>query len=222
MRLAWLAAIAFIALGCGGREAGTGGPVDSNSSAGDAHGGDIGSTGTATSYGSATTATVLAACPVAGSRSVAHGHGDPVLSFDTQALVVDGVQCYAGRPSTGGACSPDTPACTLCSVPVLCSPAYGPRTFYTCGCSAGGTWSCTVDWQDTATCAPGDGGTVGVIDAGEATDADNLLPDGALCAEGQIVCWEGCAPEACYPGPQCPPTPPCEVPPTVWDAGSED
>jgi hypothetical protein len=66
---------------------------------------------------------------------------------------VYGVDCYAGGPLSG-ACNEDTPACTFCALPVLCSPTYGPRTFYSCACS-GGAWSCATTAQDGAVCSLG-------------------------------------------------------------------
>jgi hypothetical protein len=72
----------------------------------------------------------------------------------TQALTIYGAECYAGGPPTG-ACDGDASDCTICALPVLCSPSYGPRVFYTCSCS-GGSWSCGISGLDNAACTPAD------------------------------------------------------------------
>jgi hypothetical protein len=130
-----------------------------------------------------------------------------LAGFGFGPIDVYGVNCYPGGPMTG-TCIEGAPACSYCALPVLCSPSYGPRTFYTCVCS-GGAWSCTVEAQDTALCSPSE---AGAADA-EATDANNVTTDGAVCGAGEVVCsLGGCSGEtACFP-PNCPTPPPVICP----------
>jgi hypothetical protein len=132
--------------------------------------------------------------------------------FGVKGLNVDGVACYPGGPPTG-ACGPEV-ACEYCAVPILCTPTYGPRTSYACVCS-GGSWSCTVDWQDTAVCASDAGAADAAADGAlDATTDAAVTTDGAVCAPGQIACPVGCSSEtecssarACIVPPCLPPQP---------------
>jgi hypothetical protein len=124
-----------------------------------------------------------------------------VNGFSLPPINVGGVNCSRGGPLNGG-CYEGEPACSFCAIPVLCTPTFGPRTFYDCTC-VGSTWSCTVASQDTAVCSS---------DGGEA-DASIVVTDGAVCTSGQILCAVGCSNQVgCYPGPTCPPPPPCPPP----------
>jgi hypothetical protein len=196
IRFAALVGLAFVAA-CGGRaDVGTSETRSSSSS--------VSSTSAATkvvSSSTVSTSTVdtgggpLADCPVA---------------FGTQGLDVYGSTCFPGGPPTG-ACEVGASACTYCAIPVLCSPTYGPRTFYDCTCSDG-AWSCTVSGLDGSLCAPSDGGAVDAAGdgaLGAASDAA-VTTDGAVCAPGQIVCPVGCSIET-----ECTSARACVVPPCL-------
>jgi hypothetical protein len=85
---------------------------------------------------------------------------------------VYGVDCFPGGPMTG-ICTEGTPACSYCALPVLCTPTYGPRSFYACVCS-GGSWSCSLVSQDGSVCIPADAAAADAAadSALDATDAE--------------------------------------------------
>jgi hypothetical protein len=174
MRVAWLAVLTLGVAACGGRESGGSPGASTSSSTGATSGVGAGSSTTSGDGG-------LPACLV--------GPVGPGLPID-----VYGAECFPGGPPTGE-CTAGTPACTYCALPSgLCSPTYGPRTFYACACS-NGSWSCTVSTQDETVCAgPVDTGEVadaGPVDAGPVDagpiDANNVTTDGAVCPAGETV-----------------------------------
>lgn len=154
-----------------------------------------------------------------GGRAVASGPGSGADEVppaacpaprDPPLIDVWGVDCYPGGPPTG-ACSAVAAACAYCALPILCSPTYGPRTFYSCTCS-GGAWACTVGAQDATVCAVPDASDI-IQDAAEMPDTIGsqqnpwVTSDGAVCPQGEIACQEFCGPSSatsCHSSP-CPP-----------------
>jgi hypothetical protein len=170
------------------------------------------------SAGQSSTASTAASSVVTGGSSTTSSSGGPLpacLVGPASPINVDGVECFPGGPLKG-ACTDGTPACTYCAIPILCSPTFGPRSFYACSC-VGGSWSCTPLLPDGSVCVPHEAGAPdalapdaaddGPVDA--AVDAP-VATDGAVCGAGEIVCRTGeCGTNVtgCYSGDACPPDP---------------